>query len=324
VLSRIAESLFWIGRYLERAEDTARLLDVQIHKLLEDPTDAESIAPATLLSVMGVPAERERALDLGEVTALLAFSPTQASSIVSSLRGARENARGIRESLSSEFWECLNATMVALDARVATAQGIGPHEFFRFSFFVRERVAIAAGIADSTMSRDDGWRFLILGRSLERVDMTARLLAAQLNDPRGVSDWSTTLRACSAYEAYLRTYRGEMSSANVLEFLILDRYFPRSIYFSLSAAEECLGELERRESRSGSGDEAQRIIGRARAVLGYRTVEEILSEVPVHLTSVQEACSEASSAIATHYFQRDATLAWRTDGSSVHLPAVGE
>ncbi len=324
MLSRIAESLFWIGRYLERAEDTARLLDVQIHQLLEDPTDAESVAPATLLSVMGIDRPVDQGLDLGEVTGLLAFSAGQPSSIVSSLRGARENARGIRESLSSEFWECLNATMVALNARVATAQAIGPHEFFRFALFVRERVAIAAGIADSTMSRDDGWRFLILGRSLERVDMTSRLLAAQLNDPRGISDWASTLRACSAYEAYLRTYRGAMSAANALEFLILDRYFPRSIYFSLSAAEECLSELERRESRSGAGDEAQRVIGRARAVLGYRTVDEILREVPIHLASVQEACSEASAAIATDYFQRDATLAWRTDGSSINIPIGAE
>jgi uncharacterized alpha-E superfamily protein len=264
---------------------------------------------------MGVTPTPDKQLNLSEVTGLLAFSSDQASSIVSSLRGARENARGIRESLSSEFWECLNATAVALNARVATAQAIGPHEFFRFALFVRERVAIAAGIADATMSRDDGWRFLILGRSIERVDMTARFLAARLNDQRGVSDWASTLRACSAYEAYLRTYRGAMSSSNALEFLILDRYFPRSIYFSLASAEECLAQLERQESRSGAGDEAQRIIGRARAVLGYRTVEEIIKEVPTHLSSMQVACSEATSAIATHYFQRDATLAWRTDNS---------
>ena len=238
MLSRIAESLFWIGRYLERAEDTGRLLDVQIHQLLEGTNLAEPIVSATLLSVMGVAVPPGDDLDLGKVTALLALSSVQPNSIASSLRGARENARGIRESLSSEFWECLNATVVALDARIGTTQVLGPHEFFRFALFVRERVAIAAGIADATMSRDDGWQFLVLGRSIERVDMTARLLAAQLNDPRGVSDWATTLRACSAYEAYLRTYRGAMSSMNAVEFLILDRHFPRSIYFSLATAEE--------------------------------------------------------------------------------------
>jgi len=316
VLSRIAESLFWTGRYLERAEDTARLLDVQINQLLEGTNAAEPAVTSTLLSVMGVPVPPAEEFDLGKVTALLALS-SEPSSIASSLRSARENARGIRESLSSEFWECLNATVVALDARIGTAQVLGPHEFFRFALFVRERVAIAAGIADATMSRDDGWHFLVLGRSIERVDMTARLLAAQLNDPRGEPDWPTTLRACSAYEAYLRTYRGAMSAANALEFLILDRYFPRSIYFSLATAENCLAELEQQRSRTGSGDEAKRIVGRARTILGYRTVGEIIRQVPSHLASVQEACSAASAAIATTYFQRDATLAWRTEASPV-------
>lgn len=317
MLSRIAESLFWIGRYLERAEDTARLLDVQINQLLEGANVPEAMVNATLLSVMGVEAPPGEELDLGKVTALLALSSVQPSSIASSLRGARENARGIRESLSSEFWECLNATMVALDARIATAQVLGPHEFFRFALFVRERVAIAAGIADATMSRDDGWHFLVLGRSIERVDMTARLLAAQLNDPRGEPDWPTTLRACSAYEAYLRTYRGAMSAANALEFLVLDRFFPRSIYFALMTAEGALGELEPQRSRTGAGDEAKRIVGQARTLLGYRTVEEILRQVPTHLVSVQAACSAASAAIASSYFQRDATLAWRSEAPPV-------
>jgi len=311
VLSRIAESLFWIGRYLERAEDTARLLDVQIHQHLEDATLDEAAVSATLLQVMGVP-EPEGALELGRVTALLALSPRQQSSIACSLRGARENARGIRESLSSEFWECLNGTIVALDARIATGEQIGPHEFFRFSLFVRERVAIAAGLADATMYRDDGWQFLVLGRSIERADMTARLLAARLDDPRGEPDWPTTLRACSAYEACLRTYRGAMSAANTLEFLILDRNFPRSIYYALATAEHCLLALEQQPSRAGPGDEAARIVGRARTALGYHTAEEILEQVPRHLAEVQAACAAASHAIATSYFQRDSTLAWRT------------
>ncbi len=265
MLSRIAESLFWIGRYLERAEDTARLLDVQIHQHLEDPTLDEWAVSTTLLSVMGVSTPEGQEVELGRVTALLALSPDQPSSIASSLRGARENARGIRESLSSEFWECLNATIVALDARIATVELIGPHEFFGFSLFVRERVAIAAGIADATMYRDDGWQFLVLGRTIERADMTARLLSARLNDPRGEPDWPTTLRACSAYEAYLRTYRGAMSAANALEFLILDRYFPRSIYYARATAENCLGLLEPEVGRAGLGDEPRRIIGRVSA-----------------------------------------------------------
>lgn len=315
MLSRIAESLFWIGRYLERAEDTARLLDVQIHQLLETSTTHDSEAAARLLSVMGIASDFDEQPDLGEVTALLGFSSTQPNSIVSSLRGARENARGIRESMSSELWECLNATIVGLGARAASAEAIGPHEFFRFALYVRERVAIAVGLADATMSRDDGWRFIVLGRSIERADMTARLLAARANETHGPNPWTTTLRSCSAYEAYLRTYRGVITASNALEFLILDRSFPRSVYFSFATTERSLFELEQDSSRGGVPDEARRVIGRARATLEFRTTAELLRELPDHLRAIQAACSETTSAIASRYFQREATLAWRRDGS---------
>ena len=320
MLSRIAESLYWVGRYLERAEDTARLLDVQINQLLEDAAIAEERASAALLSVMGIAAPAKTALDLGEVTGMLAFSSSEPSSIISSLRGARENARSVRESISSELWECLNSTMLNLNARVASAQAVGPHEFFRFALFVRERVAIAAGIADCTMSRDDGWRFLVLGRSIERIDMTARLLSVRLSDEYSGSDWATTLRSCSAYEAFLRTYRGAVNAINAIEFLLLDRYFPRSVYFSLASAQSCLAELEPARGRVGAGDEAQRIIGIARTNLEYRTIAELARHLPEHLESLQLACSQSDQAIARHYFQRDSTLAWRTDGSSIPVP----
>ena len=314
MLSRIAESLFWVGRYLERAEDTARILDVQIHQLLEDATNDEALASKALLSVMGIDeTDDETLLDLGHVTALLAFDRAQPSSIVSSLVGARENARGIRETISSELWECLNATYVALDQRVATARAIGPHAFFRFANYVKERVAIAAGIADATMSRDDGWRFLVLGRSLERVDMTARLLSVRLSLPESMSDWVTTLRCCSAHEAYLRTYHGAVDAEHATEFLLLDRLFPRSAYFALSTAETCLVELDPDRTRLGTDDEARRILGRGRAALEYRQIGDLLDEMPAHLMALQRSCSEATFAVANRYFHRETELEWRPE-----------
>ena len=313
MLSRIAESLFWVGRYLERAEGTARLLEVQLHALLEDAPHDERIAPQSLLSVMGIAEPADGPKSLPEVTALLAFSREEPSSIVSSLIGARENARGIRESLSSELWECLNATYVALDQQIVSEFAIGPHGFFQFAQFVKERVAIAAGICDATMSRDDSWRFLVLGKSLERVDMTARLLGARISLPGTTADWATTLRCCSAYEAFLRTYRGAVTAMRSTEFLLLDRLFPRSIYAALATAESCLLELDPEQGRLGSDDEAQRILGRVRAALEYRSILELFRELPHELLSLQAACSDASLAIASRYFQRDATLAWRTE-----------
>ena len=310
MLSRIAESLFWVGRYLERAEDTARLVDVQIHQLLENATTDEASAARALLSVMGV-SEDAVAPELGAVVERLAFDEREPSSIVSSLMSARANAAGARESISSELWECLNATYVALEQRSAAGRAMGPNAFFRFARYVKDRVALAAGIADSTLSRDEGWWFCILGRSIERVDMTVRLLSVRLSLPEYESDWVTTLRSCSAHEAYLKTYGGTVEGPRALEFLLLDRLFPRSVYLSLTVALDCLTELDPEADRSGHGGDAHRVLGRARASLEYHGIDEMLAELPELLGSIQRTCAQATAALSAQYFQTDPVIAWR-------------
>ncbi|MCU1491908.1 MAG: hypothetical protein JWM85_3313 [Acidimicrobiaceae bacterium] len=312
MLSRIAESLFWMGRYLERADATARLLDVQIHQLLEDVNSDEAAASRVLLSVMGIPAPAEN-LSLARATAVLAFDRTQPSSIVSSLSAARENARGIREALASELWECLNATHVGLAQRTLTTKALGPHAFFRFARFVKDRVAIATGIVEGTMSRDHGFQFLVLGRSLERADMLARLLAVRTSLPSSTSAWFTTLRCCSAHEAFLRVHRGAVERERVLEFLLLDRLFPRSAWSALATAEQCLAVLDEDHGRRGSSDAATRALGRARAELEYRTLEEILQSLPRMLAGIERTCSEVGGAVAARYFHEGVAHAWRTE-----------
>jgi len=309
MLSRIAESLFWIGRYVERAEDTARILDVQFHRLLEDPWIDEDAACRALLNVMGVgaPAGTGHALGSREVCDLLAYDATNPSSIMGALAAARDNARGAREAISSEMWECLNSTWYSLPEQVENAHNLGPYVFFNF---VKERVAIMGGLANSTLSRDDGWRFLVLGSSLERVDMTARLLSARWGDAAGSPGWVTTLRCCSAHEAYLRTYRRAVDASLVAEFLLLDRLFPRSVFNALSTAEQCLAELDPLTTRSGLDDEARRILGRARTDLEFRRATELLRDLPSHLSLVQTACSDAATAVAERYFRQTAPIEW--------------
>lgn len=302
MLSRIAESLFWIGRYLERADDTARILDVQFHQLLEDPHSDEALAASVLCSVMGVPGRAAARLD--EVTGLLAFDPQQPSSIVSSLVSARDNARGVREALSSELWECLNATYLGLGRRVATTQASGPHAFFRFADFVKARVATAVGIAESTMRRDEGWSFLVLGRSLERVDMTARLLGVRASLSTSPADWVTTLRSCSAHEAFLRAQRGPVEGQRAIQFLLLDPHFPRSTTSALLLAESCLAALGGDRRADGSIDEARRVLGQARAGLEYRRITELVDGLPEVLTGLEQACSLATGWLSSRYFHR--------------------
>jgi uncharacterized alpha-E superfamily protein len=309
VLSRLAQSLFWIGRYVERAEDTSRLLDVHIHVLLEDtPPDAESTC-RSLLAVMGVPAP-EGLVDVRTVTDLLAFDTETPASIVSSLSAARENARGSRDAISSDMFNCLNRTYNSLPGEIRTARRLGPGPFFSF---VREKGAEFHGLADSTMSRDEGWLFLVLGRSLERVDMTARLMATRAGEGPSAPSWVTLLRFCGAYEAYLRTYRGTVDASRVAEFLLLDRRFPRSMFSALKEAERCATELQPLVDRAGVADEARRALGRARTDIEYRLPEELLDQLPVHLEMLQGAVAVAAEAIAQRYFRSSTPITWRRD-----------
>ncbi|MDR3069037.1 MAG: alpha-E domain-containing protein [Cellulomonas sp.] len=310
MLSRIAESLFWIGRYVERADDTARLLDVHVQMLLEDAWQEEDLACRSLLSVMDRPAPPPPTpADRGYVLTTLAYDTESPSSIAGSLSAARENARRAREIISSELWEALNATWNALAVQVGGLghDGVRPHDFF---VWVRERAAVVTGIVDSTISRDDAWQFLVLGRSMERADMTARLLTTRaLAGPAGPS-WITFLRSCGAHEAFLRTYRGTASDERAAGFLLLDRLFPRSIVHALGQAEECLTGLEPVTDRAWM-DDARRHLGLTRTSLEYRPLSDILDDLPVEMEQVQRACAAASDAIRGRYFPSGSPAQWQ-------------
>lgn len=312
MLSRVAESLYWLGRYVERAEDTSRLLDVHVHALFEDPWVDEHEASLDLMRVMGVSSDDEDgvAVDVASVSHDLAFRRGDATSIAGALIAARDNARGVRESLSSEVWEALNSTYHSLAAQESASGRHGPGGFFRY---VRERSAVVGGLIDGTMPRDDGWRFLVLGRSLERVDMTARLLWARAGQSSTSSGWAGLLKSCSAHEAYLRTYRAAVEPEKVVEFLVLDRLFPRSVYSALVQAEACLADLDPTAGRTGLEDSARRILGRARADLAYRTPEELLTQLPAALDMLQSTVSLAGDAVAARYFHRGQMLSWQAD-----------
>ncbi len=304
MLSRIAESLFWIGRYIERSDGTARILDVHLQLLLEDPWIEEDLACRSLLSVMGSEAPEDTALTRQDVLSILAVDRSEPASIAYSLGAARENARRAREIVSTELWECLNTTRARMPRKVSSDK---VHEFFAW---VRERSALAVGIIESATSRDEAWQFFTLGRSIERADMTARLLATRsLTEASGPS-WTTILRSCGAYEAYLRTYRGVPSARNAAEFLLLDRLFPRSILFSVTRAENCMRELEPRSARVGVSDQAQRLLGQIRSELEYRPIAEILEDLTMHMDNVQEATSAASEAIRQRYFPTQVAPSW--------------
>lgn len=304
MLSRIAESLFWIGRYVERADDTARLLDVHVQILLEDPWAEEDLACRSLLSVMDRPAPApDVQVGRQQVLEMLGYDRVSPSSIAGSLAAARDNARRAREIVSTELWEALNTAWNQLPAQMRPTR---PHDYFTW---VRERAAIVAGLTDSATSRDDTWRFMVLGRSIERADMTARLITTRALAGSSGPGWSTLLRSCGAHEAYLRTYRGMASDERAAGFLLLDRSFPRSIAYALGQAEECLTALEPVRALTGV-EEAIRHLGHARTSLEYRPLPEVLDALPAEMERVQRACAAASDAIRRRYFPSGSVTTW--------------
>lgn len=311
MLSRIAESLYWIGRYVERAEDTARILDVNLHRILADPWVDEDAACHSLLSVMGV-GQVEQPVSAARVVALLGLDESRTGSVVGALTAARENARGVREIISADMWECLNATWHGLPEACRRAEQQGVHGFFRW---VRERCGLMSGLTDATMSRGEGWLFLVLGRSVERVDMTARLLSTHGRGGGGVPSWPVLLRSCGAWETFLRTYRGSLDDRYAAEFLLLDRLFPRSIFAALSQAESCLAELEPsggagQSGRKGAVTEARRLVGRARTDLEFRGADELLADLGAVLAGLEATCSRVNEEVSRRYFRQTAVTTW--------------
>jgi len=305
MLSRIAESLFWIGRYIERSDGTSRILDVHLQMLLDDPWIDEDSACRSLLHVMGstVP-DDVRHVRRRHVIEQLTVRRDFPSSIAFSITAARENARRAREIVPTDLWEVLNTTYARAPQCL---DGDRAHSYFKW---VRERAALACGTVEMSTSRDETWQFFALGRALERADMTARLLATRsLTEVSGPS-WTSILRSCGGYEPFLRTYPGVPSTSNAAEFLLMDRLFPRSIIYSILRAEECMVALDPVTQRAGQPNHVLRTLGRVRNDLEFHAIGTLLEDLPEHMDGVQRVVREASDAVKVRFFPAQAEPSW--------------
>ena len=310
LLSRVAESIFWIGRYFERAEGTARILDVTVYQALEQSGGASNESSRRLLAVMGIPAD-DTALDLWQVTKRLACDPTSRSSIVGAIAAARENTRAVRHVIPVELWERINATWMELPARWEQARLIGPASFLAF---VKTQTAAITGLADTTMSRDQTWHFFALGRSLERTDVVARQLASLLIDETPESGLVMLLRSCGGYEPYLRHSQGVVEAGRVLHFIMCDRLFPRSAIASLTVAGTCLEQLS--GARTDEWDEARALVGMARAELEYVSPAALVGDLQSRLERLQRTISLVSDLATRRYFAHDLPVEWQMGAGS--------
>ncbi|MDX1511246.1 MAG: alpha-E domain-containing protein [Nitriliruptorales bacterium] len=307
MLARLAENLFWAGRYAERADDTARLVDVTYHSLLGTADADEERSWEELLDVLhqtAAYAERDQAMVPQQVIRFLITDRDNPGSVVSSIGHARQNVRSVREHVSTEVWEAINAIELELQGRdIAADVDERPYELLSL---VKQRSQTIAGAITETMPRDDGWRFLILGRMLERAEMTCRLLSVRLGQLLARSatpafhDWLTVLKSASALEAYRKSYRTSMEPSHVVEFLLLSPEFPRSVFFALTSAEHQLVRL------SPDSDQTwpRRRVGRLRSELEFSSVDELLAaDLYEFLDHVTEGVHGVAEAVAATYFR---------------------
>jgi uncharacterized alpha-E superfamily protein len=307
VLSRIAEALFWIGRYVERADDTARLLQTHLRVLIESSPASESESCRNLLALMGI--DHIDAPGKDELLRVLGYDARESSSIVASWAAARDNARRAREVIPAELWQCINTTWHDLPSgRLQLTQA---HSFCDWA---RERSALFSGLARNTMVRDDGWQYLLLGRSLEQADMTSRMVASAA-PATGSTQWPQVLRGCGGHDAFLRTYRGVHSEGGAAEFLIVDARFPRSVMHGLIAASDCLAAVSKSKPEHAAVDQAQRLLGRLRARLEYTPIEDVVAHLDAEMTRVQDVCSDVSGIAATAFFAAADARAWIREGT---------
>lgn len=317
MLSRVAENLFWMGRYVERAESVARLLDAAFYLELDAAglaRDDDGAGPVEgVLTILGCKSEFETqhpGADLDSVLRYLTFDRKNSRSIHSMIGLARENARGTQEAISAEVWSEINRLYLYLGSSKAQRKfASSPAGFFAA---VKRACLLWSGLVDGTLARDEVFHFLQSGRYLERADQVGRILSAKshhLREPEPGSrgsmrpvHWSSLLRSCSAYDAYLRTFREKVDPEGVVRYLILDSDFPRALRFCVARCRESLHEISGVDD-DGYGSEAERLLGRLDGELRYIEVAEIFDRgLPEFLGRTQDILSKVGDEFHRGYF----------------------
>ncbi|MGB8698773.1 MAG: alpha-E domain-containing protein [Thermosynechococcaceae cyanobacterium] len=285
MLSRVADSIYWLNRYIERAENVARFLDVNLTLLLDMPNIQQQWEPL-VVTTGDLPFFKEHygATTSESVTQFLVFDREYPNSILSCLHSARENARSVREVISSEMWQQVNAFYLMVSE---ASRDLSLPDLTDLLTEIKQSSHLFAGVMDATMSHNEGWNFGQMGRFLERTDKTSRILDVKYymllpsTDDVGTTidelGWIALLRSASAYEMYRkRSMQHRITPAGVAEFLILDPEFPRSIRFCLFQLERSLHQITGTPFGMWRNP-VERTIGRVRSDLEYVTITEIIT-----------------------------------------------
>jgi uncharacterized alpha-E superfamily protein len=286
MLSRVAESLYWMARYIERAEDLSRFLSVTFIANLDARSAGAQVGWRSLVGIAGdekVFNEKYGEANAASVIEFLVWGAENPNSVQACVANARENARSIREQISSEMWEGINRLYFLTRDASHDAVLRNPTDFFRQT---RDRAHGFQGITSATMTHSEPYQFIQLGLHLERADKTARILGVNYlplmdntNSPAETSlQLITLLRLCSAFEPYRRTVAGQMTSESVVEYLLLNREFPRAVLFCLNACISRLGRIGEDPANSSRVESPRRVLGRLEADLEYLDIHDVLGE----------------------------------------------
>lgn len=301
MLSRVADGFYWMSRYLERAEHAARVIDVYLSLTLDGPADAGG--RALLASIATPPGPDVRPQLSGRVDA------AHLAAVADAVVRARENARQIREQISSDMWEQLNTLYLTVGS-AGNAHMLDPGAFMRATV---DKSHLFYGVTEATLSHGEGWHYMQLGRYLERTMTTASMLQQYFHDRAEAADGSPALtrdresagvgllRACAALEAYCRHYTADIRSERLAEFLLLNAESPRSARFAADRMEDSLRAIARGMGRQAGG-RPERFAGRLRAALNYGTIDEIIEDSVVrYVENVRKQCAQIHSALYQTY-----------------------
>ncbi|MBF2028014.1 MAG: alpha-E domain-containing protein [Oscillatoriales cyanobacterium C42_A2020_001] len=314
MLSRVANSIYWLNRYVERAENVARFIEVNLNLLLDSPSGTTQQWDPIILTTGDLPLFQERH---GQATAekviqFLSFDAAYPNSIVSCLRLARENARSIREVISSEMWQQVNAFYLMVTEVAQTGSLSDLSAVLKFFEEVKLQSHLFAGVMDATMTHNEGWHFGQIGRLIERADKTARILDVKyfillpsVNYVGSTLDelqWMALLKSASAYEMYRKQGGHRISPNAVAEFLVLDTEFPRSVRSCIIEAERSLHQITGTPIGTWRIP-VERTMGRLRSDLDYITIDEIF-EMGLHeyLDGLQRRMNEVGAKIFETFF----------------------
>ncbi|GGG93584.1 alpha-E domain-containing protein [Silvibacterium dinghuense] len=311
MLSRVADSLYWTSRYLERAEHTARMVDINLGLILDKSQVSAERRWQRVLAALGMPTEIEATTDVYSLVYKLCFDGTLPGSVMTCVFAARENARQIREEISSEQWQRVNR----LFHEITRLKPSSPSEMQLAEFLpaLIDGVHLFQGVTDTTSSHGEGWQFLQVGRFLERASATANLLDVYHRDVFSRTDdtlaayeyleWIGLLRTCTAFEAYCKVYTADLTYEQIIEFLLLDSEFPHSIRYSVERLNQSL-EAIRNEGRGLHATELMRVAGKLKSSLAYAQIGEILEHDPGrYMRRIVEECRQVHNLIYEVYIQ---------------------